>query len=262
MAVGVLLLNDWVLKPGGASWWTGKLSDFAGLFAFATFWEALVPRRRAAVCVSVGLGFLIWKSPLSDPVLAAWNALDVWPLTRVVDYTDWCALAVLIPVYRAHADGGRTSAPTLARRIGAVATAAVAIVAFSATSVARPVPIPNSPSFTLAGTRPMIRTALDSLGFRPIFRRPNAQSAETLQVHVRHPPERWLSVYVELRDEPVGAAAFRIVYIPGPADGPRPSNETVFRAFDAQVVAPVRQWLAGRSHPGDTLRSTTAQAPR
>ncbi len=40
-AVGVLLLNDFVLKAAFHSWLTGKLSDVAGLAAFTIFWCAI-----------------------------------------------------------------------------------------------------------------------------------------------------------------------------------------------------------------------------
>jgi hypothetical protein len=30
VAIALLIVNDWVLKPAVGSWWTGKLSDVAG----------------------------------------------------------------------------------------------------------------------------------------------------------------------------------------------------------------------------------------
>jgi hypothetical protein len=41
LAVGVLLLNDFVLKVAFHNWLTGKLSDVAGLAAFTIFCGAL-----------------------------------------------------------------------------------------------------------------------------------------------------------------------------------------------------------------------------
>jgi hypothetical protein len=69
LASGLLLLNDWVLKPAVGGWWTGKLSDFAGLYAFPLFWCAFFPRRRRTVFATTAVGFLVWKSSLSAPLL-------------------------------------------------------------------------------------------------------------------------------------------------------------------------------------------------
>ena len=44
VAVGVLLVNDHVLKDAYSSWLTGKLSDFAGLYFFPVAAE-LAPSR-------------------------------------------------------------------------------------------------------------------------------------------------------------------------------------------------------------------------
>jgi hypothetical protein len=39
-AIGVLLVNDHVLKEAWGGWWTGKLSDFAGLLLFPLLLQA------------------------------------------------------------------------------------------------------------------------------------------------------------------------------------------------------------------------------
>jgi hypothetical protein len=77
----VLVINDHFLKAAFPSWWTGKLSDFAGLF-FAPLLVAEIsllvlrserPLRRVAICcVAVGLVFALIKTlPLAS---AAWSA--------------------------------------------------------------------------------------------------------------------------------------------------------------------------------------------
>jgi hypothetical protein len=170
LAVALLLLNDWVLKAAVGNWLTGKLSDLAGLFAFSLFWAALVPRRRGAVFVLTAVGFVLWKSPASEAPLAAWNALPLWPLARVVDYTDWVALAALVPAYRlARRDGqGRSiGPPRVARRVAAVASAGIAIAAFTATSIApRRYDFHDSDSSgqLISATRREVRAGLGSLG--------------------------------------------------------------------------------------------------
>ncbi|HVE78145.1 MAG TPA: hypothetical protein VNA89_04770 [Gemmatimonadaceae bacterium] len=94
-ALGLLVLNDRYLKAHHSGWITGKLSDVAGLFAFALFWTALLPRGRRAVHVAVGVGFALWKTPAAAPAIAAWNAVMPFAVGRVVDYSDWLALLVL-----------------------------------------------------------------------------------------------------------------------------------------------------------------------
>ena len=94
IALFLLVLNDHVLKSAFPGFVTGKLSDFAGVFAFAAFFASAMPRRAAAICVATGALFIWWKSPLSQAVV---NALGV---SRVVDWTDLAALIVLPFAYR------------------------------------------------------------------------------------------------------------------------------------------------------------------
>lgn len=129
-ALAVLVVNDHVLKATFPSWWTGKLSDVAGL-AFApllvTAAVALVTRRdvtqRAVVtaAVVVGAGFTAIKlwAPAGDLYRLAVAALQ-WPLHAVpallggaatpglgraqlaMDATDLIALpALLVPAWLA-----------------------------------------------------------------------------------------------------------------------------------------------------------------
>ena len=52
LAVGMLLLNDFVLKAAFHNWVTGKLSDVAGLAAVTIFCCALWPRQVRTVGAS------------------------------------------------------------------------------------------------------------------------------------------------------------------------------------------------------------------
>lgn len=91
----LLLVNDLVLKqayPGGVP---GKLSDFAGLFVFPMFWAAFRPRWSREIYAATALAFVWWKSPWSQRAIDGWNALALWDVGRVVDWTDLAALAVL-----------------------------------------------------------------------------------------------------------------------------------------------------------------------
>jgi hypothetical protein len=95
LALGVLLLNDFVGKAAFHNALTGKLSDFTGLYAFAWVGMSLLPSLRKQIPWLVALAFLLWKSPLIEPLLVGWNALGVLPLGRVLDYGDWAAITVL-----------------------------------------------------------------------------------------------------------------------------------------------------------------------
>jgi hypothetical protein len=113
LAVGILLLNDHVLKIACPSWWTGKLSDFAGLL----FFPFLVAAVLALVLDRVGLpsrwtgrcAFFLaacWFSlAKTHPVVAAfseeaWGGLVGGSVSFARDPTDLIALAALWPAWR------------------------------------------------------------------------------------------------------------------------------------------------------------------
>src|SRR5690349_17196033 len=75
VALAVLVVNDWVLKPAFHNAVTGKLSDVAGVAALGLFARALAPRRPVAAAVGAGVAFALWKSPASQPLIDGWNAL-------------------------------------------------------------------------------------------------------------------------------------------------------------------------------------------
>lgn len=248
VALGLLLLNDWVLKDALGNWLTGKLSDVAGLAAFAMFWAALLPARRRAVFIATAVVFTCWKSPLSEPVLHAWNSLGVLAVARVQDWSDLVALVALAPAWL-HVCRIAAQPPShpfsFLGRIRAVATAVIAIMAFAATSVYRPHPIEVA-TYGMPGTRDAVIAALDSLRIPVSDRRGKREerAADTLVVNIRHPPERWLYVTIEVRDVGPGASEVRTIAL-GPVS-PLPSTETLQRVFVLQVVEPVRRWLSGR----------------
>ena len=134
-ALVVLILNDTLLKPLFHNALTGKLSDVAGVFAFAYACAVVVGRRAFAVHVAVALFFVWWKSPWSQPVIDAWNGAGPWPVARVVDAGDLLALLVL-PLSLRSVRAGLAQAACAAggMRWPRLAVAGVALVAFTATS--------------------------------------------------------------------------------------------------------------------------------
>lgn len=99
ISVVLLLVNDHYLKPACPGFVTGKLSDVAGLFAFATFLSALFERRRLAVHIITAIGFILWKLPAADLLIDAANTLLPFTIGRSVDYGDLWALLVLPASY-------------------------------------------------------------------------------------------------------------------------------------------------------------------
>lgn len=146
IALGLLILNDSVLKPLLHNALTGKLSDFAGVFAFAYFCSVLAGARHTAIHALVGIAFAIWKSPLSQGAIDAWNAFGLMLIARVVDAGDLFALLVLpwswflLSKTDAFARAGTTreasrhARDALPARIAKFAVAGIALVAFTATS--------------------------------------------------------------------------------------------------------------------------------
>ena len=95
----ILLLNDLVLKELFGNFLTGKLSDFAGLFIFPLFWNAILPKHKNKIFLLTGLLFIYWKSPLSQILIDNWNTLGLLSLKRTIDYTDLIALVILPIAY-------------------------------------------------------------------------------------------------------------------------------------------------------------------
>lgn len=244
VAVALLLLNDWVLKAAVGNWFTGKLSDFAGLFAFSLFWAAVLPRHKDAVFMSTAAGFMLWKSPLSSGPLDAWNALGLWPLSRVIDPTDLAAVVVLLPSYwmaRRYAARMPSSVPSVRRRLHAVGIAALSLFAFTATSVASPRYQVDDPTGYLISASPtQVRSGLMSIGLH-VVNVTTTIPVDTFLVSIRHPPERLLSVSVEVRDADSSATTIRMLEVS--THGPPPRTESLHRAFLEQVIEPLRQWV-------------------
>lgn len=95
VGLGLLLLNDHVLKATYGNWLTGKLSDVAGLLIFPLFLQFVFGYRKAIWSILItAVGFLFWKSPFSDGFIEMINASGWIRLSRVVDFTDLLAFAI------------------------------------------------------------------------------------------------------------------------------------------------------------------------
>ena len=131
IALLVLLANDLVLKRVAGGFVTGKLSDFAGLFVFALFWSALLPRYRTVIHWVTAAAFVWWKLPVSGQVIDFWNGWAPFAIGRTEDPTDLVALIVLVGSHWFSADA-RAQVPLPALRW---ATIPVALFSFVATTM-------------------------------------------------------------------------------------------------------------------------------
>ena len=185
-ALVALLLNDYVLKRCWPGFLTGKLSDFAGLFACAVF--LLVITRTRFALVALALCFAFWKSPFASGMIQAWNSASGFAIGRTVDLTDLAALAVLPFASFFY----RTAEPSNIRRSwSCTLRCLVSLFAFTATSrgptpqeqaafhaaVAEFVFSTDGPSYSFSLDRRSLYRALESWGFRvsvapPFFRIP------------------------------------------------------------------------------------------
>jgi hypothetical protein len=97
--LAVLLLNDLYLKYAFHNGLTGKLSDVTGLFVFTVFLQVLFPGYKKITLLLSAVFFCWWKSPFSDGMIALLTRGLALPVHRVVDYTDYIALPVLLFAY-------------------------------------------------------------------------------------------------------------------------------------------------------------------
>jgi hypothetical protein len=190
VALLVLLVNDHVLKDAFPGFITGKLSDFAGLFAFATFFASAFPRRAAAICVATGALFVWWKSPWSQMFV------DALQLSRVVDWSDLFALIVLPFAYRTATRDPIVWKPLLA---------GVSIVAFAATSDGRQrLLIPDDDSLRAYATpydKRQLKNRFENCAIDATFHK------DWLLLHYRSksaPTARWVYAHADLRETPSG----------------------------------------------------------
>lgn len=158
--LSLLLLNDLYLKAAFGNGFTGKLSDFCGLFVFALFWSAFRPNARLAIHVATGIAFILWKTPVSQPFLDAWNAIVPLPLGRTVDLWDLLALGVLPLSFAA----SRPRPAPGRKRLATAAVSVLALFAFAATSYRTEIPVDLR--FAFEGSRPELLARLGELGIK------------------------------------------------------------------------------------------------
>jgi hypothetical protein len=94
-SVALLAANDFALKSLFHNALTGKLSDFAGLFALTLFVATLWPRHRRRAAFAIATAFTVWKTSYAEPVIEALNAVAPFTFGRTVDLTDLIAVPMI-----------------------------------------------------------------------------------------------------------------------------------------------------------------------
>ncbi|MBE5319996.1 hypothetical protein IM793_12560 [Pedobacter sp. MR2016-19] len=144
----LLILNDFLLKATFHNVFTGKLSDFCGLFIFPIFWCALFPKFKSWIFILSGILFIFWKSEYASGLIELVNTF--FPLERTVDPTDLLALPVLLLGWL-HLKGRPQLAlgKSLLPRLATAFIALVTIFSFCATSQQRYVQSFDHPQYVL-----------------------------------------------------------------------------------------------------------------
>ncbi|WP_159106003.1 hypothetical protein [Leeuwenhoekiella sp. MAR_2009_132] len=93
-SIFLLLTNDLYLKYEYHNYLTGKLSDFAGLFAFPYFFSCLLPKKGKPIYILSGLLFVFWKSEFSQPMFDFAHSYGIG-IDRTIDYSDLISLTIL-----------------------------------------------------------------------------------------------------------------------------------------------------------------------
>jgi len=104
----ILLINDFFLKHYFGNWFTGKLSDFAGLFIFPMFWSILFPRFKNIIYFATLVLFIYWKSEFSQLLIDFFKYHSYFKIDRVVDVTDLLALSIL-PISYLYGQSSKTT---------------------------------------------------------------------------------------------------------------------------------------------------------
>jgi hypothetical protein len=94
VCVAVLIVNDHVLKHRVPAWWTGKLSDVAGVCVVGVLLSALIGPRRGLLATGVlfaALKTIPGVAELAAPLLGG---------TTLRDETDLIAVIALVPLWR------------------------------------------------------------------------------------------------------------------------------------------------------------------
>ncbi|MDY7394551.1 hypothetical protein UMM65_04815 [Aureibaculum sp. 2210JD6-5] len=175
---------------------TGKLSDFAGLFAFPYFFSCFLPKKIKSIYILTGILFVFWKSEFSQPLFDVAHANGIG-INRVVDYSDLFALFILPFSYQYWKSEFKSVKKM--NRIFKPIIIAICCFAFIATSQPR-----MSHSYDLKSDfETTITSKIDSTTMKMYFYRPDKVGGYRYTVEV---PDRrtWIETKVEITELPDG----------------------------------------------------------
>jgi len=139
-----LLLNDFYLKATFGNFLTGKLSDVAGLIVFPIFIAYLFPKSSKWISLLTGVLFIIWKTPLVTPIIDSINQYSLFKTQRIIDYSDYWALIVLLFTHKLLAtDFKIIPGKNIALNTSKVALTILSFFAICATTAPRVVEVPK-----------------------------------------------------------------------------------------------------------------------
>ncbi|MDR2271922.1 MAG: hypothetical protein LBF27_13540 [Sphingobacterium sp.] len=144
----LLIVNDFFLKATFHNTFTGKLSDFSGLFIFPIFWSVIFPKQKLLVFIATAVLFVFWKSEYSVVIIQFLK--PYFNIGRTVDLSDLIALPMILFAWFYTKDTAQQSiGPMLMRRLGSYFVGAVAIFSFCATSQPRYIESFDQPQYVL-----------------------------------------------------------------------------------------------------------------
>jgi len=148
LCLGLLILNDFVLKATFHNVLTGKLSDFCGLFIFPIFWSAVFPKHKLGVFIFTALLFIYWKSEYASGLIELINT--VFKIQRTVDPTDLIALPIVLFAWF-HLKGSPKIiiGDSLFARLSTFLIGAISVFSFCATTQQRYVQGFDQPQYVL-----------------------------------------------------------------------------------------------------------------
>ena len=144
----LLIANDFYMKATFHNAFTGKLSDFCGLFIFPIFWSTIFPRHKLWIFIFTGILFVFWKSELASGLIELLHIL--FNIQRTVDLSDLIALPMLfVGWFYIKNDSIVLIADSLIARLSTLIVAGITIFAFCATSQQRYIQSFDQPQYVL-----------------------------------------------------------------------------------------------------------------
>lgn len=180
----LLIVNDFFLKAAFHNSFTGKLSDFSGLFIFPIFWSAIFPKHKLSVFITTAVLFVFWKSEHSSGIIQFLK--PYFGIARTVDPSDLIALPMLLFAWLYIKRDSPTATGTMLKtQFSTYFIGSIAIFSFCATSQPRYIQFFEQPQYVLL-KNPTIRylNAHDEL---KLYKRDSLLAVKINYLYIRRP---------------------------------------------------------------------------